>query len=142
MWQPPTRDTMQSLSMVVFFASSIAWTYIAQTTGSLIPSMIAHAMTNGIPIFVLFNVWIPFAAVTIVLLWQIRPILNTLRQFAGDWQADQEKSVIWIGITVLVVGVAAAMFLMSRLGSVERLLMLGAVGLSITVANFFSEKRI
>ncbi|MCH8082306.1 MAG: CPBP family intramembrane metalloprotease [Proteobacteria bacterium] len=36
--------------MAILIIGSIAWTYIVQTTGSLIPSMVAHAMTNSVAV--------------------------------------------------------------------------------------------
>lgn len=136
-----SADPLLAVSLVLFVISSISWTYIAQTTGSLIPPMIAHAMTNGIATAILFNVWMPFATVTLLLLWQRRPIFTALRHFANDWRMDEEKAGLWFGIVVLVVGIAATMIVMSLFGRVSGLIALGTVGLLITVANILREKR-
>lgn len=136
-----STDPLLAIFMVVLIISSIAWAYIAQTSGSLIPPMIAHAMTNLFATVILFEVWIPFAAVTVFVLWQRQPIITTLRQFAGDWRAEQEAWGLWFGVVTLVLLIAALMVAMSQLGRTSGLVALAAVALSVTVANIGLEKR-
>lgn len=137
-----SADPLLALSLIMFVVSSISWSYIAQTTGSLVPTMIAHAMTNSIATVILFNVWVPFAGVTALVVWQRRSILKTLRQFADDWRADQEKSGLLFGIVILVAIIAATMIAMSQFGRTTGLLALGILSLFVTVANIVREKRI
>ena len=127
--------------MVVLIISSIAWAYVAQTSGSLIPPMIAHAITNLFATVILFHVWIPFAAVTVFVFWQWKPILKTLLRFADDWRAEQGAWGLWFGAITLVILIAALMFAMSHLGRTTGLMALAAVALSVTATNIAIEKR-
>ena len=103
--------------------------------------MIAHAMTNAVAIAILFNVWIPFAAVTAVVVWQRRAVLEALRRFAADWRADQSKPGLWFGVVVLVVVIAVTMIAMSQPGGMTGLLATGSIGFLVTVVNIVREKR-
>ena len=136
-----STEPMLAISMVMLIIGSISWTYIAQRTGSLIPPMVAHAMTNTIAVAILFNLWLPFAAVTALVAWRHRPILNTLRQFAADWRADQQKLGLLFGIVGLVAIAAATMFALSRFERTTVLATIGVVGLVVTLANIVMEKR-
>lgn len=136
-----STDPLLALFLAALIVGSIAWTYMVHKTGSLIPSMVAHAMTNIIATVILFGVWLPFAAVTALVAWQHRPILNTLRQFAADWRADQQKSGLVFGIVALVAIAAAIMLAMSQFDRTMVLAAIGIIGLLITVANIAREKR-
>lgn len=136
-----STDPLLALSLVALIVGSTAWTYIVHKTGSLIPAMVAHAMTNSIATMILFGVWLPFAAVTALVAWQHRPILNTMRQFAADWRADRQKSGLLFGIVALVAIAAAIMLAMSQFDRTMVLAAIGIIGLLITVANIVREKR-
>ncbi len=136
-----STDPLLAVFLVVLIVGSISWAYVAQLTGSLIPPMIAHAITNTFATVILFDVWAPFAAVLALVLWQRRPILRILRQFIADWRKEQVASGLGFGIIVLVVALAALMIGMSQFGRMSALLAFGAVSLAITVANLAREKR-
>lgn len=136
-----SAEPILAISMVMLIIGSISWTYVVHKTGSLIPSIVAHAMTNVIATAILFNVWLPFAAVTLLLVWQHRPVLDTLRQFAADWRADERKSGLVFGIVALVAIAAAIILAMSRFDRTMVLAAIGVIGLVITLANIVMEKR-
>ncbi len=135
-----STDPLLFVFMVALIASSISWAYVAQATGSLIPSMIAHAMTNGFATMILFDVWIPFAVITALVLWQRQPIFRALRRFGEDWRTEQDTSGLWFGVMVLVLIIAALMVTMSQLGRTTGLLVFGAFALLLTVVNMTREK--
>lgn len=70
-------DPMLLLFMLSIVFSSICWTYLAQKTGSVIPPMVAHAVTNGTATAILFEVWVPFIILLIIALVFRKP--STLR---------------------------------------------------------------
>lgn len=134
-------DPLLAIFMVVMIVSSIAWAYIAQVTGSLIPPMIAHAIANTFATVVLLHVWIPFAAVTALVLWQRRPIFAALRRFADDWRADRERPGAWMGGLVLVLTIAALTIAIPLLGRTTTLVALGSAALAVTAANLVLERQ-
>ena len=136
-----STDPLLAIFMVALVVSSVSWTWIAHSTGSLIPSMVGHALTNGFATLYLFNVWIPFAAVCALILWQRWPIIAALRRFAEEWRADSRKSSLGLGIFVLVAVIAVLMYAMSAIGRINALLAVGAMSLVITIVNVISEKR-
>ena len=127
--------------MVALVVSSIAWTYVAQLTGSVIPSMTAHALTNLFATVVIFYVWIPFAIVAAFVVWQRQPILRTLRQFADEWRDRKAAAGLWFGVFALLLFLALLLFAMSQLGRMTGLVVFGVVALAITVVNIGIEKR-
>ena len=136
-----STDPLLAIFMAVLVISSIAWTYIAQLTGSVIPSMIAHAITNLFATVILFHVWVPFTAVAAFVLWQRQPILGTLRQFAGEWRSGQESSGLWFGVISLILVLALLTFTMSQLGRMTGLAIFGVVALLVTATNIVIERR-
>ncbi|MDP6653887.1 MAG: CPBP family intramembrane metalloprotease [Gammaproteobacteria bacterium] len=84
-------DGMLLLFMFLLLINSLMWTYLAQKTGSVIPSMVAHSLTNGVGTAVLFNIWIPFALVSAGVIIFYKPIVITCKQFLQDWQQDREN---------------------------------------------------
>lgn len=137
-----STDPLLLVFMVALIASSISWAYIAQATGSLIPPMIAHAMTNAFASMVLFDVWIPFAVVTALVLWQRQPIFRNLRQFSEDWREEHDTSGIWFGVIILALVIAALMITMSQLGRTTGLLVIGAFALILTAVNMTRERKL
>ena len=134
-----STDPLLAITMILLVVSSISWAYIAQTTGSVIPPMIAHAITNTFATVVLFDVWAPFGAVIALVLWQRRPILGTLRQFAEDWRADSDKAGLWFGVLLLILIMTVLMIAMSQFGRMSALLGLGTLALLITIRSFVSD---
>jgi hypothetical protein len=136
-----STDPLLAVFLVVLIVSSVSWAWIAQLTSSLIPPMIAHAITNGFATLVLFDVWPSFAAVLALVLWQRRPIFDAVRQFFADWREEEAGSGLWFGVIVLIIALAALMIGMSTFGRTATLIALGAVALVITLANLIVEKR-
>ena len=136
-----STDPLLAVFMVMLVVSSVSWSWIAQTTGSLIPPMVGHALTNGLATLYLFDVWIPFAAVCALMLWQRRPVMVALRRFAEEWRADSQKSSLWLGIFVLVAVIAILTVAMSTIGRMNALILVGALSLVVTIANVVMEKR-
>lgn len=136
-----STDPLLAVFLLVLVISSISWAWITQLTGSLIPAMIAHAITNGFATLVLFDVWAPFAAALAVVLWQRRAILNTIRQFVRDWREEHAISGLWFGVLVLITALAALMIGMSQFGRLAALAAFGLVALAITATNVVWEKR-
>ena len=130
-----STDPLLAISMILLVVSSISWAYIAQTTGSVIPPMIAHAMTNTFATVVLFDVWAPFGAVIALVLWQRRPIIETLRQFLEEWRAESDKVGLWFGVLILVLIITTLLIAMSRFGRMPALLGLGTLALLITIRS-------
>jgi membrane protease YdiL (CAAX protease family) len=136
-----STDPLLAVFLVVLIVSSVSWAWIAQLTGSLIPPMIAHAITNGFATLVLFDVWPSFAAVLALVLWQRRPIFDAVRQFFADWREEEAGSGLWFGVIVLIIALAALMIGISTFGRMAALMALGTVALVITLANLIVEKR-
>ena len=135
-----SADPLLAAFLVVLVISSISWAYIAQLTGSLVPPMIAHAVTNAFATLVLFDVWQPFAAVLALVLWQRRPIFSAVRQFFTDWQEERPAFGLWFGVTALVIALAGLMFAMSLFGRTAGLATIGTIGLLFTITNIIREK--
>jgi membrane protease YdiL (CAAX protease family) len=134
-----STDPLLAVFLTVLVISSISWAWITQLTGSLMPAMIAHAITNGFATLVLFDVWAPFAASLAIVLWQRRPILGAIRQFVRDWREEHAMSGLWYGALVLVAALAALMIAMSQFGRLPALAAFGAVALAITAVNLVLE---
>ena len=98
-------------------------------------------LAAGFATLYLFNVWIPFAAVCALMLWQRRPVIAALGRFADEWRADSQKSSLWLGIFVLVTVIAILMIAMSAIGRMNALILVGALSLVVTIANVVLEKR-
>jgi membrane protease YdiL (CAAX protease family) len=134
-----STDPLLAIFMIVLIVSSISWAYIAQTTGSLIPPMIAHAITNTFATVVLFDVWACFGAVTALVLWQRRPIIGTLRQFLEEWRAESDKAGLWFGALILVLIITILLIAMSQFGRMPALLGLGTLALLVAIRSFVSD---
>ncbi len=136
-----STDPLLIAFMAILIISSIAWAYVAQLTGSVIPSMVAHAMTNTFATMVLFDVWVPFALITAFVLWQRQPILKALRQFLDDWRTDHQVTGLLFSVVALVLILAMLMFAMMQLGRTTGLLVFGGVALLVTATFRAVEKR-
>ena len=134
-------DGMLALFMGIILVNSISWTYLAQKTGSIIPPLVAHALSNGVGSAVLFNTWIQLllTSVGMALCW--RPVFATLRQFASDWAADGERHSLWQGVGIVLAILVSALLLLGQIGRTPTLLALGLFCLLVTSANLFLEKR-
>ena len=131
-----STDPLLAVFMIALVISSVSWTWVAHTTGSLIPSMVGHALTNAFATLYLFHVWVPFAVVCALLLWKHGPVMAALRR------ADSQKSSLWLGAFVLVTVIAILMFAMSAIGRLNALIAVGSMSLVITILNVVSEKRV
>jgi membrane protease YdiL (CAAX protease family) len=133
-------DGMMLLFMCGILISSVLWTYLAQKTGSVIPPMIAHALANGIGTAVLFNVWIPFIAVTIgVAIFRVE-IWKLLTSFVRDLKQDDQRGSFWQGLAIIIIILVAALVMLSQLGRTPTLIVLGAACLSFTIGYMIWEK--
>lgn len=136
-----STDPLLAVFMVTLVINSVSWAWITQNTGSLIPAMVGHALTNGIATLYLFNVWVPLAAVCALILWQRQPVIAALCHFADEWRADSQKTSLWLGVFVLVAVIAILTIAMSTIGRMNALILVGALCLVITIANVVMEKR-
>jgi len=134
-------DSMLLAFMGTIVISSVSWTYLVQKTGSIFPSIIAHAMTNGIATAILFDIWIPSIIVAILFLLFIRQIGNCLKQFYQDWTADQQHSSLWFGLLVLILVFGAGLALLPLIGRIQTLIVIGLIMLSVTIVNLIAEKK-
>jgi len=134
-------DPMLLLFLLSIVFSSISWTYLAQKTGSIIPAMVAHAVTNGTAMIILFDVWIPLVVLTGILVAMWRPVAQMIRQFFLDWREDTDARSLWTGIAVIIVLFVPGLMLLPLLGRVPTLATIGAVLLLVTLLNLIGEKR-
>lgn len=133
-------DGMMLLFLCEILLSSILWTYVAQKTGSILPSFIAHAMSNGIATAILFNVWLPFLIVCFVAAFFLADIKALLQNFKVDWQEDKQRGSFWQGLVVILAIFAIAILSLSQLGRMPTLIMLGAGCLTYTIAFTLWER--
>jgi membrane protease YdiL (CAAX protease family) len=126
---------------LIMIISSISWTYLAQKTGSVIPSMVAHAMGNGIATWILFDIWVPTIIMTVLMVIFFKPVAAMIGEFVREWKADQRKSSLWFGLFLLIAMFVLTMALLPILGRVPTLASLGGIMLVITIANIVREKR-
>lgn len=134
-------DGMLLLFLAIILINSTTWTYLTQKTGSILPAFLAHALSNGIATIVLFNIWIPFALLTVTMLLLRKPMLTLFRSFVADWHAETQKRSLVHGILVIVTILIAALLVLSTLGRTPTLLVLGTFCLLVTVANLILELR-
>jgi membrane protease YdiL (CAAX protease family) len=134
-------DPMLLLFLLTIMISSVSWTYLAQKTGSVIPPMVAHAVTNGTATAILFDVWIPLFFLMIMGAILFRPISRTVAEFIGDWRADTEKSSLWYGLIGIVIVIVPGLVLLPRFGRIPTLVGIGAVLIVFVLANVIMEKR-
>jgi membrane protease YdiL (CAAX protease family) len=133
-------DPMLLLFLLTIVISSISWTYLAEKTGSVIPSMVAHAVTNGTASAILFDVWIPMIALLIIAVVLWRPIVRTAREFYDDWIKDVERSSLWTGLAGLIVIAVPALAALPVFGRVPTLAGVGAILLVFSAINLYLEK--
>lgn len=133
-------DGLMLLFLCEILLSSILWTYVAQKTGSILPSLIAHSMSNGIASAILFNVWLPFVIVTIASVFFFGDIKTLLRNFKLDWQADEQRGSFWLGLAVILIIFVIAIVSLSVLGRMPTIIMLGAGCLIYTIGFAVWEK--
>lgn len=134
-------DGMLLLFMLVILVNSTGWTYLAQKTGSIIPSLVAHGLSNGIGTWVLFDTWTPFVVVTVGVVLLHRPMLKTMAEFLADWRADQERTSLWQGIAIVLAILVSALTLLSLLGRTPTLIALGGFCLVVTVVELIRTTR-
>ena len=136
-----STDPLLAIFMVLLIVNSVSWTYLAQTSGSLVPPMVAHAMTNTIATVVLFNVWVPLAFTGALILWQREAIGTTIREFANAWRNDPDLAGMWSGIVLLVAVIAGLVTGMSQFGRMPTLLLFGSVALLVFLVNLVRERQ-
>ena len=134
------NDGMLLLFMLIILINSVSWTYLAQKTGSIIPSLFAHGVSNGIGTAVLFNTWIPFFLVTAAVLIFYKPIIATLKEFLQDWRADQQKNSLWQGLLVILVILVATLSMLNLAGRTVTIISLGVFCLFVTAINLVMER--
>lgn len=134
-------DSMLLLFMGIILISSLMWTYLAQKTGSIIAPLVAHAFSNGVGIAVLFNIWIPFLMTGLGVLLFIQPIKSTVRQFIRDWYNDSVKHSLWQGLAIVLTILVIALVMLSQLGRLTTLSVLGISCLIVTLANLINERH-
>lgn len=133
-------DGMMLLFMTEIILSSLLWTYSAQKTGSIIPAFIAHAMSNGIASAILFNAWIPFVALTLLMILFRTAIADLLHSLASDWREDRERASLWQGLAIIVLILITALISVSLVGRLATIAGLGLVCLLYTLGFTFREK--
>ena len=134
-------DSMLLLFLLTIIISSVSWTYLAQKTGSVIPSMVAHAVTNGTATAILFDVWIPLLLLLAAGVLLYRPISRTIAEFIRDWRGDVQKSSLWHGLIGIAFVVVPGLVLLPVLGRLPTLVGIGVVLMVFVVANVIVEKK-
>jgi membrane protease YdiL (CAAX protease family) len=134
-------DTMLLAFLLCIAFSSLAWTYLAQASGSIIPPLVAHAVGNGTAIWILFDVWTPLALTLGAVLLLRRPIAGRFVEFRDRWQADPDRWRFGYGLLALVVLFIPGLLLLPHLGRVITLAAIGSVLLIVTAANLVQERR-
>lgn len=127
--------------MGMLIISSVSWTYLAQKTGSVIPSIIAHAMTNGIATALLFDIWIPSIIVGLLFLTFIKPIVTMIREFYKDWVYDFQRSGLWFGLTCLILMFGSGLALIPYLNKTPVLAIFGVLVFAVTMTNLVVEHK-
>lgn len=134
-------DGLMLLFMIEILISSVLWTYVAQKTGSVIPSMVAHALSNGIASAILFDVWIPFVGVSIAVLFFRAEIWQLLKDFKTDWKQDTQRAGLWQGLAIILIILVAALVMIAQVGRTPTLIGLGVGCLTYSIAFMVWEKR-
>ena len=134
-------DAMLLLFMAVILVNSVSWTYLVQKTGSIIPALVAHALSNGIGTAVLFDVWLPFVLVSFGVLLFSKPILATLKVFFRDLRNDHQKHSIWQGLAIVLVILVSALLLLGLVGRLMTLVALGVFCLLVTAVSLTRERQ-
>ena len=134
-------DGMLLLFMAIILINSTTWTYLAQKTGSILPAFLAHAISNGIATIVLFDIWIPFIVLAVAMVLLHKPILELLKNFATDWQAEPGKRGLLYGLFIVVTLMLGALGMLASVGRTPTLLVLGVFCLGITALNLVLEIR-
>ena len=133
-------DGMMLLFMCEILLSSILWTYSAQKTGSIIPALIAHSVSNGIASAILFNAWIPFFLLSILLILIRKDVGELLVNMKQDWQIDGEKSNTWQGMGIIFAVLATALISLGQFGRLPTLIGLGVACLAYCVGYAIYQK--
>jgi hypothetical protein len=134
-------DPMLLLFMLSIVFSSICWTYLAQKTGSVIPPMVAHAVTNGTATAILFEVWVPFLVfLTIAIIFR-KPIFAVFTEFVTDWRADSARNSVWTGLGAIAIIFLPGLALLPLLGRLPTLITIGSILLVAALLNLFLERR-
>ena len=134
-------DTMLLLFMAVILVNSVAWTYLVQKTGSIIPALVAHALSNGVGTAVLFDVWLPFVLVSFGVLLFHKPIIATMGSFFHDLRIDRERQTIWQGLAIVLIILVSALLLLSVIGRQVTLMVLGVFCLLVTLTSLIRERQ-
>lgn len=134
-------DGMMLLFLSQLLFSSVIWTYIAQKSGSIIPPMVAHALSNGIGSAILFDVWIPFIGVSIAMIYFRAEVWQLFMDFKTDWKQDSQQNGLWQGLAIIVIILVLALTGLSQLGRTPTLIALGVVCLVYSVAFMIWEKK-
>ncbi|MEJ2090537.1 MAG: hypothetical protein P8Y69_19220 [Gammaproteobacteria bacterium] len=109
-------------------------------TGSVIPSMVAHALGNGTATLILFENWIPLLVLLTVAVAFRRSILATAREFARDWRTDGARHGIWTGLVAMAALLTPGLALLPLIGRVPTLAAIGVVLLVVTLWNLARER--
>ena len=133
-------DAMMLLFMGEILISSILWTYSAQKTGSIIPALIAHSLSNGIASLILFQVWLPFLLLLIMIVLIRKEVSRMLASMKQDWQKDDKKHSTWQGIGIILSILVFALVLISLIGRLPTIITLGVVCLSYCMGYAIYQK--
>lgn len=129
-----SADPMLFLFLIQLLFASILWTYSAQKYGSIIPALFAHSLSNGIGTVILFNVWIPLAATSVLCLILNKQIQCLFTNFLFDWKEDKSKVQIWQGVTIITLVLITSLALLNSIGRSITLAVLGLACLVYTLA--------
>lgn len=127
-------DGMMLLFLSGILISSVLWTYVAQKTGSVIPSMVAHALSNGIASAILFDVWIPFIGVSIAMVYFRAEVWQLLKDFKSDWKQDEQQGGLWQGLAIIMLILVTALIMLGQVGRMPTIIGLGVGCLVYSIA--------
>ena len=120
---------------------TVAWTYLAQKHGSVVAPLIAHAMSNGVGMAVLFSPWPALVASSVLLLVFQGQVRTTLAEFFGDLRSDLDAKALGQGITVLVIVLIGALAGLSLIGRIATIAALGIGCLMISIFAFVKTRK-
>lgn len=128
-----SADPMLFLFLVEILFASVLWTYSAQKYGSIVPAFIAHALSNGIGTFILFDVWLPFALSLVVCFMLRKKITELFSEFKNAWSSDSERGSLWQGLLIVFLVLCFALGLLNIVGRTYTLAALGLMCLLYTI---------
>ena len=135
------NDAMLLLFLTSLLISSVMWTHVAQKTGSVIPPMIGHAISNAVGTAILFNTMIPFLLATIAVFVFRKEVFGLWQGLVSDWRHDPAKKNLWQGLAIVFVLMAIVLLSITQVGRTTTLIALGLLCLVYTIAFTIIEKR-